>query len=284
MGWKLFKQHYGIEANVEIEKGLVCIGTGYIDLLKVSMDGQIEYAHQMGTDHKIYLVQQAIKADPETAARLLKAEDTFERSIRVYTYEGAEILEKFCEEEGYPNVTHDGLMMYVREFSSDRNEIIQRALTVAKANAHGVCEAIGNVEKNLLELKSAQEKYDDQTAILTRMANGGVTPVEAAVAPRTVVSIKGNVYSFDEVESQVCKVLEVKNLRADSLGFDFWLDIWCEVDDDRIDCRISENLICIDDLIEEHGDKEEHEVVRVLAAFKQVLGDEPSRSGVYFQY
>lgn len=284
MGWKTFKQHYGIEVNVEIEKGVVCIGTGYIDLLKVSMDGHIEYAYQMGTDHKIYLVQQAIKADPETAARLLKAEDTFEESTRVYTYDGAEILEKFCEAEGYPNVTHDGMMMYNNDFSTDREVIIQRALTTAKANAHGVRESISNVEKQLLDLKSLQEKYDNQVATLQGIMSGGDAPAEQEIAPRTVASLKGNVYTYDEVEAKVCKVLEVKNLREDGLGFDFWIDVWCEIDDDRIDCRVSENLICIDDYIEEYGDKDEHGVVRVLEAFKQVLGDKASSAGAYFQY
>lgn len=284
MGWKAFKQHYGIDANVEIEKGILCIGTGYIDLLQVSMAGEIVQAHQLGTDHKIYAVQEAIKADPETAARLLQAEDTFERSIRVYTYAGSEILEKFCEEIGYPNVTHDGQMMYVNMFSEDRDEIIQRALTYARSNSEGISRAIENVERELLELKVKQDQWNDNLSILTTLANGGVAPAERTVAARTVVSVKEDVYNFDEVEAQVCQVLDVKNLREDGLGFDFWFDIWCEIDDDRTDCRISENLICIDDLIQDYAQKAEHEIVRVLEAFKQVLGDGPSHSGVYFQY
>lgn len=284
MGWKAFKQHYGIDANVFIEKDILCIGNGYIDFLKVSMDGQIEFEHQLGTDHKVHGVQEVIKADPETAARLLQAEDTFERSIRVYTYDGAEILEKFCETLGYPNVTHDGLMMYENTYSPDRDLTIQRALENARLYAEGVRRAIENVEQQLLELKSKQEAYDEQVATLTRIGNGGKDPAEQEVAPRTVVSVKGNVYTYDEVEEQVCKLLEVKNLREDGLGFDFWIDVWCEIDDDRIDCRVSENLICIDDQIEEYSDRDEHGVVRVLEAFKQVLGDEASISGVYFQY
>lgn len=284
MGWKAFKQHYGIEANVTIEKGMVCIGTGYIDLLKVTMDGQIDYAYQMGTDHKIYLVQEAIKADPETAARLLKAEDTFEQSIRVYTYDGAEILEKFCEAEGYPNVTHDGMMMYNNDFSTDREVIIQRAVTTAKANAHGVRESINNVEKQLLDLKSLQEKYDNQVATLKGIVSGGDAPTKQEIAPRTVASLKGNVFVYDEVEEQVCKALEAENLRKDGLGFDFWIDVWCGIDDDRIDCRVSQNLICIDELINEYDLSGRHHVVRVLNAFKKVLGDQVSSAGAYFQY
>lgn len=284
MGWKTFKQHYGIEANVTIEKGILCIGTGYIDLLKVTLDGQIDYAFQMGTDHKIYLVQEAIKADPETAARLLKAEDTFEQSIRVYTYDGAEILEKFCEAEGYPNVTHDGMMMYNNDFSTDREVIIQRAVTTAKANAHGVRESISNVEKQLLDLKSLQEKYDNQVSSLKGIVSGGNAPAEQEITPRTVVSVKGNVYTYSQVQGEVCKQLGVKNLYQDGLGFDFWFDVWCEIDDDRNDCCVSENRICIDDHIAEFREKNKLEVVRVLEAFKQVLGDKVASAGAYFQY
>lgn len=284
MGWKAFKQHYGIEANVGIENGVVCIGSGYIDLLRVSMDGQIEFAYQMGTDHQVYVVQEAIKADPATAARLLTAEDTFERSITVYTYEGAEILEKFCETTGYPNVTHDGLMMYENMFSTDRDLTIQRALANANANAEGLNRAIQNVEQQLLDLKGKQELCHGQIATLKRMMAVEPEPADQEIAPRTFVSVKGNVFTFDEVKAQVCKILGVKNLRADGLGFDFWIDVWCEIDDDRIDCRVSENLICIDDEIEEYGDNGRHEVVKVLEAFKQVLGDEASRAGAYFQY
>lgn len=285
MGWKTFKQHYGITGQVVLKGDLVSIGSGYLpDLIQVNTDGQVVKEYLLGQSGEFYDLQVAIKADPDTAKRLLAATDTFERSLVVYTYDGAEILEKFCEELGYPNVTHDGLMMYVDNFSTDRNEVIDWALKNARASASHVRSCISEAEQDLARLKGLQVKYDQEVAALRELAGVATNAVVKVIEPRTVISITDNVCDYNDVEAEVCKVLGVKDLRAEGLGFDFWVDVWLGVDDDMGDCHVSSNVISIDNLIDQYTESKEPEVVRVLEAYKKVLGDEASHKGVQFEY
>lgn len=285
MGWKAFKQHYGIKGQVEMRGSVLSIGSSFFpDLIRVDMDGRVVKEYPMGQTGEFFDLQVEITLDPEKAKRLLQATDTFERSIPVYTYDGAEILEKFCEEIGYPNVTHDGLMMYDNAFSTDRNEIIQWALGSARASASGVRECIAEVEQDLYKLKSLQEKRDQEVAILSKMAGIATEASVSVVEPHTVISITDNVCDYNAVEQEVCKALGVPDLRGEGLGFDFWVDFWLGIDDDMGDCHVSSNVISINDLIVQCIASEEPHIVRVLEAFKQVLGEEASRKGVQFEY
>lgn len=59
----------------------------------------------------------AINADPTAAAALLAKPDTFAASIPVYTWDASyAIVSHQCEELGWPNVTHDGALMYRNTF------------------------------------------------------------------------------------------------------------------------------------------------------------------------
>ena len=103
----------------------ICIGSGYIhDIIVISADrGEIvkRYEPRRGWSSNENLVryQAEMDADPLKLAELVAAEDVFERSIPVFTYEGGAIVEKQCEELGWPNVTHDGSMQFENTFSPD---------------------------------------------------------------------------------------------------------------------------------------------------------------------
>jgi hypothetical protein len=106
---------------------------------------------------------------------LVLKDDVFENSILVYTYNGGDIIETYCEKVGWPNVTHDGQIMYDNTFSRNKDKVIQLAFENAKAgvkiNAENVEWAKGKLKeeedylvqakKNLEKLKSVYPDHKE---------------------------------------------------------------------------------------------------------------------------
>lgn len=158
MGWKNVKEHYKIEHMVQVTEEGICIGSPYIhDIIRISLDGQITKRYRNSVNADLARYQREFDADPAMLARLIQAPDTFTASIPVYTYKGGRILEKLCEELGWPNVTHDGLEMYENTFSANKNQ----AVAWAKQNADlGILAQ----RRNLKELEAKLEDYRGRLA------------------------------------------------------------------------------------------------------------------------
>lgn len=127
MGWKNVKEHYRIGHIVHITDEGLCVGSPYIhNLIVVSMEGKVTSTREAWNDDlRRYLRE--FDADPEKLRRLIESQDHVSASVPVYTYEGAKIIEKQCEKPGWPNVTHDGCLMYDNTFSENRDTIVERA-------------------------------------------------------------------------------------------------------------------------------------------------------------
>lgn len=171
MGWKALKEHYRIGHSVQIvpEKG-ICIGSAYIhDIIVVGFDGVITKRDRYGGELARY--QEEIDADPAKAKALIDQPDAFERSIPVFTYAGAEIIECACEELGWPNVTHDGRMMYENTFSPDRAEVLRWAILSAES---GVAAWIRMADERATAWREARahlaKRQNDLTALLALAA------------------------------------------------------------------------------------------------------------------
>ncbi len=163
MGWKSLKNEYRIDHHVQVREGRIAIGSGYVsDLIRVSFDGVVTWG-SLGTskDDDLARYYEEMTADLERLKRLVQQEDVFEVSLPVWTYEGAEIIEKRCEAYGWPNVTHDGLMMYENTFSADRNEVVKwakrSAASLVKSYDRLMKEALERVEQVGGWLRQAQE-------------------------------------------------------------------------------------------------------------------------------
>ena len=133
MGWKNVKEHYRIEHIVRVEDDCICIGSGYIpNLISIDQDGTIlENVDGSNDDLHRYLAE--FKADPEKLKELVSLPDKFGPTVPVYTYDGDQIIEKQCEETGWPNLTTDGELMYENTFFASRDDAIETAITNAKA-------------------------------------------------------------------------------------------------------------------------------------------------------
>lgn len=161
MGWKSIKEHYGIDHAVQVVPGKgICIGSPYVhDLLTITDSGEVIVGKlALRANDKLSHYKEEMDADPAKLRGLLSRADTFERSITVYTFEGSEIIECACEELGWPNVTHDGRMMYENTFSADRSEVVEWAKSNAAAGVDNWAYVVGEREHDLAEAKAHLER------------------------------------------------------------------------------------------------------------------------------
>lgn len=169
MGWKTLKEHFGIKHIVQVcEKG-ICVGSGYVHDLAV-----INSATGVVTENRTFsnFLKDACpllhEASAEEVLRVLNIPDTFSASIAVFTYDGGEIIEKQCEVTGWPNVTHDGCLMYENTYDTDKQKIVLRAKRNAQLGVKYGGEAVAEAEKDLARKKSQLTEAEEELAKLER--------------------------------------------------------------------------------------------------------------------
>jgi len=162
MGWKTFKDHFNILETLEWrEDKLLFSSRIYESLAIVDLKTGVVKPHQYHPDFLKDNYPDICKATPEEILALLNAEDKFEASIPVYTYSGSEIIEKFCEKPGWPNYTHDGLLMYANKYSIKKDRIV----IAAKAeNDAGISLVRSRIEQLKSELEAANAKLIELNA------------------------------------------------------------------------------------------------------------------------
>lgn len=136
MGWKAVKEHYRIKHSVCVTSEGMCIGSAYIhNIIVISPEGKIvkRYKDGFSRNDDLHRYQTEMDADPGKLREFVAMADSFSKSLPVYTYEGDTIIEKRCEEYGWPNVTHDGQMMYENTFSPDKKLVVKWAKENAMA-------------------------------------------------------------------------------------------------------------------------------------------------------
>lgn len=162
MGWKSVKEHYRISHHVQVRDGDICIGSGYIsEIIVIGSDGRIKKRSDELSNVELRRYLSEMDADVGKLKELVEMPDVFERSIPVYTYAGGDILEKRCETLGWPNVTHDGMMMYENTFSDDRDKVIGWATRNAELAIKNTEERIVDMEGELVKLNNRLAEYKD---------------------------------------------------------------------------------------------------------------------------
>jgi hypothetical protein len=172
MGWKSVKEHYqiGHYVTVDRDKG-ICIGSPYVhDLIVIGFDGVVKKPPARTHNDELDRYLREFDADRELLKKLVTQEDKFEKSLPVWTYFGSRIVEKFCEEYGWPNVTHDGLMMYANTFSKDRAVIVRAAYANAKAGHELTGDRVEQARKELEEIEARNSEYFRDMCRLVELA------------------------------------------------------------------------------------------------------------------
>lgn len=163
MSWKNIKEEYRIGHTVIVNNKGVCIGSPMVhDLIVINLDGEITKRRDGSPNEDIIRYMKEMDADPEKLKRLVKAEDTFAKSIAVYTFDDGKIIEKQCEELGWPNVTHDGEVMCENTFSIDREKVVQWAIEDASLGVKWTKEAL---ESKRDDLRIAAERHNKAITI-----------------------------------------------------------------------------------------------------------------------
>lgn len=163
MGWKNVRDHYQVQHTVQVTDAGICIGSPYIhNIIVIGLDGVVKKRYESGrTNEDLRRIQDAFDADPEKLKELVLSPDTFSQAITVYTYnDEGEILEKKCEELDWPNVTHDGLMMYENTFSEDKDKVIAWAKRNAELYVKMAGENVASAEARLTECREQLAKAE----------------------------------------------------------------------------------------------------------------------------
>lgn len=156
MGWKNVKEHYRIGHTVCVTKEGICIGSPYIhNIIVIALDGRSivkPYPNEdRGINADLDRYQREMDHDMGKLWELVVNPDTFEKSIPVWTYKGAEIIEKQCETPGWPNCTHDGDMMYENTHSTDKAKVVGWAKYNAYLGVKMFTERLAEKRKEVLE-------------------------------------------------------------------------------------------------------------------------------------
>lgn len=170
MGWKNVKDHYQVQHAVQVTDAGICIGSPYIhNIIVIGLDGVVKKRYESGrTNEDLRRIQDTFDADPEKLKELVLSPDSFDKTIPVYTYDGGDILEKKCEELGWPNVTHDGLMMYENTFSRDKDTVVAWAKRNAGLYAKMAAENVDDAEARLAECRERLNKAEADRAKLEK--------------------------------------------------------------------------------------------------------------------
>lgn len=159
MGWKTLKETYSIEHTVCVTSAGVCIGSTYVhDLAVIDPQSGRVRTNDVFRDFLTKNYPALAAAEPEEILALIQAEDSFDNSVPVYTYDGAVIVEKHCETLGWPNVTHDGDLMYENTYSPDRDIVIGWAKRNAQLSASHLEKAVARQRAELEGLESQMYK------------------------------------------------------------------------------------------------------------------------------
>jgi hypothetical protein len=155
MGWKNIKEHYRIAHAVCVTKEGICIGSPYIhNIIVIGPDGTMKKRYDDRGNEDLARYQREMESEPATLKRLVESQDSFAESIPVFTYDGGRIIEKRCEVLGWPNVTHDGDMMYENTFSADRAAVVVWAKRNAAAGVSLFERRVREIGKDLARAES----------------------------------------------------------------------------------------------------------------------------------
>lgn len=167
MGWKAFKERFGIKHIVHVTVDGVLIGSGYVSNI-VRIDPRTGGITQNQTFSRFVEERYPalLEAKPAEILHLLEAEDCFSADLPTYTFEGGNIIEKRCEEAGWPNVTHDGCLMYDNRYFPDKSDAVRACRRDAEAGIRLLKQAIEDTEKKLAAQRQELSECEADLATL----------------------------------------------------------------------------------------------------------------------
>ena len=153
MGWKNIQQAFAITRHIVTSSPVgVAIGTASIPDL-ISIDGSTGEVipHELWPLFAATHYPKIHEASSDELRELVNNPDHFERFIPVYTFEDGKIVQRFCGEPGYPNVTHDGRLMHENLYSTDYDAILRYAQRIIYLEVKCAKSQIERLEGELIQ-------------------------------------------------------------------------------------------------------------------------------------
>lgn len=174
MGHKALKEHYRIEHSVCVTDKGICIGSPYIhDIIILGSSGNIIKSYDGLSNGELKRYMEEFRDNPPKLRDIIQSRDAFHASIPVYTYDGGDIIERMCEAVGWPNVTHDGYIMYDNMYSTDRLKVLRWAKDNAEA---GIQSSTDRIEELKSKIKDSESRLLECKLDLTKLNQEPTVP------------------------------------------------------------------------------------------------------------
>lgn len=168
MGWKKLKNAYAIGHQVIVESGHICIGSGYVqNLAAINISTGKLVRNGTFSDFLERNYPELAAATPSELKALAQAPDEFEANITIFTFRDGDIIECLCEKPEYPNVTHDGRMIYESRFSTSIEEVVVWAKRDLEIWTRNLDERIEQLEKELAETRQKRQTTIEKAQTLS---------------------------------------------------------------------------------------------------------------------
>lgn len=168
MGWKKIKEKYGIEHIIQRRGDSFIIGSSFVsEILTIDIKtGEIsnKTASFQGFGAKNYPLLMA--ASKEEILSDINEIDTFSENKKVFIVVHDEVLETLCEEFGYPNITHDGYLMYENTSFTSKNDALKYLLNSFKLDVKALKRVEDEAYEKFLEFKKERE---DKMVLISKL-------------------------------------------------------------------------------------------------------------------
>lgn len=167
MGWKSVKEAYRIGHIVKVVGDEIHIGSPYVgDLIRIDQSGKVTLNRVFDRRGDLGRYMDEMERDPARLLALIRAEDQFGPTTTVYTWSDGHIIEKQCEETGWPNVTTDGQLMHDNTFSTSVETTVARARADHDAWAARAADRVVEIEESLAQ---ARRRHQDALDAIARL-------------------------------------------------------------------------------------------------------------------
>ena len=164
MAHKAIKTKYDIKHIVTQKEDNIFIGSPYIsDIIVINSEGKIIKRHTGNSNDELTRYQHEMDIDEQSGElkRLFHLTDTFECDLPVFTYRHGRIIRQYCEQYGYPNVTHCGQLMYENTHYKTYDEAYKELLkdTLLKYDFRNWAERMSEYRERIFKQNSILFKY-----------------------------------------------------------------------------------------------------------------------------
>ena len=117
-------------------------------------------------DLKRYQEEMIIDSENGILKQIIQEPDDYEQLLPVFTIKDGKLVETFCEEYGYPNLTIEGELMYENTFFKNKIDAIKYGINECNGWIEMLEERKRETQKELDRFTSKSEHFENCLSIL----------------------------------------------------------------------------------------------------------------------